>query len=213
MGRGGGSNHHTGNKVYQRIVARCKFMYKHNQDNTPLVSAILRKIKRDGIMRFLKKDGTTKLWNEIADSEAITKMKQLLRDVPQANERLDNSLPNQSDSEETWDNFLNRLLSEQQRWKQHWHSLEMVNPNKENRRSCELIHKFKSRIRCSGIAKRCRVDGEVWRSAWKEILRVCYWTNAYFPPCVFLRWEGCHRSGAFLWKLESEIWCRWFDGW
>lgn len=82
-GRGGGTNHHDGNKRYRKMVEQRKVDYVNSKRlDKPLVAldiiAQWRKQKPPG--RFLKFDDKTELWNDVGDKKAREKTSQALRE-------------------------------------------------------------------------------------------------------------------------------------
>ncbi|CAJ1966139.1 unnamed protein product [Cylindrotheca closterium] len=83
-GRGGGSNHHEGNKRYWRriLVERPGYKQLGKNDNTEkneIASAIFQDIISTG-GRFLQLDSKTKKWFNIPEKISLDKIKQALRD-------------------------------------------------------------------------------------------------------------------------------------
>jgi len=82
-GRGGGTNHHPGNKKYRKLVDCKKAVYlasaRNDKPNVSLgVVHIWRAMNPPG--RFLEQDKETKLWNDIGDEKAREKTSQALRE-------------------------------------------------------------------------------------------------------------------------------------
>ncbi len=83
-GRGGGTNHHTGNNHWRALVAANKRLYislpkkQKNLVAKSIVHAIRSQRPCGG--RFLQKDGTNKVWNDIGDIKAVEKTSQALRE-------------------------------------------------------------------------------------------------------------------------------------
>ena len=92
-GRGGGTNHHPGNKRYRKIVEDRKVEYVAcKRLDKPLVALGIirdwRGQKPPG--RFLKMDDNTGLWNDVGDKKAREKTSQALREkAPQIRLELD----------------------------------------------------------------------------------------------------------------------------
>ncbi|KAL7541590.1 hypothetical protein ACHAXR_011658 [Thalassiosira sp. AJA248-18] len=83
FGRGGGTNHHPGNKHYRKMVEDKKSKYLHSKRlDKPLVAMEIihewRSLDPPG--RFLKQDDRTKLWNDVGDKKAREKTSQALRE-------------------------------------------------------------------------------------------------------------------------------------
>lgn len=82
-GRGGGTNHHEGNKRYRRMVERRKVDYVNcKRIDKPLVALDIirewRAQKPPG--RFLKLDESSGLWHDVGDRKAREKTSQALRE-------------------------------------------------------------------------------------------------------------------------------------
>ena len=85
FGRGGGTNHHPGNKLYRQRVEDKKELYlKSKRLDKPIVAMDIIKEWRDMDPpgRFLKQDDVTKLWNDVGDKKAREKTSQALREKP-----------------------------------------------------------------------------------------------------------------------------------
>lgn len=82
-GRGGGTNHHPGNKRYREMVERRKQDYVNSKRlDKPLVALEIIKEWRtqDPPGRFLKMDDNTGLWDDVGDKKAREKTSQALRE-------------------------------------------------------------------------------------------------------------------------------------
>ena len=82
-GRGGGTNHHPGNKRYRKWVEDRKLEYVNSKRlDKPLVALeIIRKWRAQlPPGRFLKLDEKTGLWNDVGDKKAREKTSQALRE-------------------------------------------------------------------------------------------------------------------------------------
>lgn len=82
-GRGGKSNHHTGNKRFRQIVAEMKSKYRttsDKEDKTALSRAIVKYILENG-GRFLKKEAGKHCWTVMTIAEARKKTSQALRET------------------------------------------------------------------------------------------------------------------------------------
>ena len=90
-GRGGGTNHHPGNKRYRKIVETRKEDYTNSKRlDKPLVAMEIIKQWRsqDPPGRFLKQDDATGMWNDVGDKKAREKTSQALREkAPQHKEK------------------------------------------------------------------------------------------------------------------------------
>jgi len=83
FGRGGGTNHHAGNKKYRRMVEEKKELYLSSKRlDKPLVAMEIINQWRsmDPPGRFLKQDDRTKLWSDVGDRKAREKTSQALRE-------------------------------------------------------------------------------------------------------------------------------------
>ncbi|GAX12184.1 hypothetical protein FisN_1Hh110 [Fistulifera solaris] len=83
FGRGGGTNHHLGNKRYRKMVEDRKIDYVNSKRlDKPLVALDIIRIWRnqDPPGRFLKFDEKTKKWNDVGDKKAREKTSQALRE-------------------------------------------------------------------------------------------------------------------------------------
>jgi hypothetical protein len=82
-GRGGKSNHWSGNKRYRQVVSEMKAMYKNQDDKsakTDLSRAIVDYVCNYG-GRFLKKEGYTERYYVLTRAEARKKTSQALRET------------------------------------------------------------------------------------------------------------------------------------
>lgn len=82
-GRGGGTNHHSGNKRYRKMVETRKVDYVNSKRlDKPLVALEIIKEWRDQVPRgrFLKMDESTSMWNDVGDKKAREKTSQALRE-------------------------------------------------------------------------------------------------------------------------------------
>jgi hypothetical protein len=82
-GRGGGTNHHPGNKHYRRMVEDRKLDYVNSKRlDKPLVALEIIKTWRGQTPpgRFLKMDDKTGLWLDVGDKKAREKTSQALRE-------------------------------------------------------------------------------------------------------------------------------------
>ncbi len=82
-GRGGGTNHHTGNKRYRKMVEDRKLEYVNSKRlDKPLVALEIIRVWRAQLPpgRFLKLDEKTGLWNDVGDKKAREKTSQALRE-------------------------------------------------------------------------------------------------------------------------------------
>jgi hypothetical protein len=83
FGRGGGTNHHPGNKDYRKTVEDRKFDYVTSKRlDKPLVALEIIRQRRALVPpgRFLKLDEKTGLWNDVGDKKAREKTSQALRE-------------------------------------------------------------------------------------------------------------------------------------
>jgi hypothetical protein len=82
-GRGGGTNHHHGNKTYRKLVENRKLEYVNSKRlDKPLVALEIIRLWRAQLPpgRFLKLDEKTGLWNDVGDKKAREKTSQALRE-------------------------------------------------------------------------------------------------------------------------------------
>lgn len=82
-GRGGGTNHHPGNKTYRKMVEDRKLEYVNSKRlDKPLVALEIIRFWRGQVPpgRFLKLDEKTGLWNDVGDKKAREKTSQALRE-------------------------------------------------------------------------------------------------------------------------------------
>eukprot|EP00536_Pseudo-nitzschia_multiseries_P001803 jgi/Psemu1/63352/estExt_Genemark1.C_230102 len=82
-GRGGGTNHHPGNKRYRQMVEGRKHDYLYSKRlEKPVIAFDIIKKWRDQtpLGRFLKQDQETGLWNDVGDKRAREKTSQALRE-------------------------------------------------------------------------------------------------------------------------------------
>ncbi|VEU44098.1 unnamed protein product [Pseudo-nitzschia multistriata] len=82
-GRGGGTNHHPGNKRYRKMVEDRKVKYVNSKRlDKPLVALEIIKEWRAQWPpgRFLKQDEATGLWNDVGEKKAREKTSQALRE-------------------------------------------------------------------------------------------------------------------------------------
>lgn len=90
FGRGGGTNHHPGNKLYRKMVEDRKGTYLNSKRlDKPLVAmAIINDWRAmDPPGRFLKQDETTKFWDDVGDKKAREKTSQALREKTPVKQR------------------------------------------------------------------------------------------------------------------------------
>jgi len=90
FGRGGGTNHHPGNKLYRKIVEDAKDRYLASKRlDKPLVAMDIingwRALDPPG--RFLKLNDSTKLWDDVGDKKAREKTSQALREKTPVKQR------------------------------------------------------------------------------------------------------------------------------
>lgn len=90
FGRGGGTNHHPGNKRYRKIVEDRKEKYLTSKRlDKPLVAMDIINEWRalDPPGRFLKQNEVTKLWDDVGDKKAREKTSQALREKTPVKQR------------------------------------------------------------------------------------------------------------------------------
>lgn len=83
MGRGGGTNHHAGNKRYRALTETYKPRYlTASRPDKPVISmeVVERWRRQSPLGRFLKQDGSTGLWYDVGDKKAREKTSQALRE-------------------------------------------------------------------------------------------------------------------------------------
>ena len=100
FGRGGGTNHHPGNKKYRKMVEALKDKYLSSKRlDKPLVAMEIINQWRsmDPPGRFLKQDERTKLWSDVGDRKAREKTSQALREKAPS----DNPAPPRGSMKET----------------------------------------------------------------------------------------------------------------
>ena len=92
-GRGGGTNHHPGNKRYRKLVEDRKIECVNSERNDKPVVAldIVKKWRPQSPPgRFLKMDDKTGLWSDVGDKKAREKTSQALREkAPQIRRELE----------------------------------------------------------------------------------------------------------------------------
>lgn len=92
-GRGGGTNHHPGNKRYRQMVEDRKIDYVNSKrlDKPMVALGIIQEWRQqEPPGRFLKMDDKTGLWNDVGDKKAREKTSQALREkAPQIRIELD----------------------------------------------------------------------------------------------------------------------------
>lgn len=82
-GRGGGTNHHPGNKRYRKMVEERKLDYVNSKRlDKPLVALEIIKYWRsqEPPGRFLKLDEKSGMWHDVGDKKAREKTSQALRE-------------------------------------------------------------------------------------------------------------------------------------
>ena len=90
FGRGGGTNHHPGNKLYRKAVENKKQKYLSSKRlDKPLVAMEIINDWRnmDPPGRFLKQNDVTKLWDDVGDKKAREKTSQALREKTPVKQR------------------------------------------------------------------------------------------------------------------------------
>lgn len=92
-GRGGGTNHHPGNKRYRKLVEDRKIEYVNSKrlDKPVVALDIVKKWRSQSPPgRFLKMDDKTGLWSDVGDKKAREKTSQALREkAPQIRRELE----------------------------------------------------------------------------------------------------------------------------
>lgn len=82
-GRGGGTNHHPGNKRYRKMVEKRKLEYINSKrlDKPNVALKIIEEWRsQDPPGRFLKQDDSTGLWHDVGPKKAREKTSQALRE-------------------------------------------------------------------------------------------------------------------------------------
>lgn len=90
FGRGGGTNHHPGNKRYRTIVEDRKETYLTSKrlDKPMIAMDIITEWRgQDPPGRFLKQNDITKLWDDVGDKKAREKTSQALREKTPVKQR------------------------------------------------------------------------------------------------------------------------------
>jgi hypothetical protein len=109
-GRGGGTNHHLGNKTYRKMVEDRKLEYVNSKRlDKPLVALEIIRFWRSQVPpgRFLKLNEKTSLWNDVGDKKAREKTSQALREKAplirkqQEDERVEDDVEQEVSSIET----------------------------------------------------------------------------------------------------------------
>mmetsp|Transcript_14685 Transcript_14685/g.25884 ORF Transcript_14685/g.25884 Transcript_14685/m.25884 type:complete len:918 (+) Transcript_14685:243-2996(+) len=83
FGRGGGTNHHPGNKRYRKMVEdrKGKYLTSKRLDKPLVAMGIINDWRAlDPPGRFLKQDSKTKFWDDVGDKKAREKTSQALRE-------------------------------------------------------------------------------------------------------------------------------------
>ncbi|GAX28697.1 hypothetical protein FisN_33Hh027 [Fistulifera solaris] len=81
LGRGGETNHHTGNIQYRLLVKACQpaYLAAKRRDKPRIAAGIVLAVRRAG-GRFLKKDDTDAAWKDVGNVRAREKTSQALRE-------------------------------------------------------------------------------------------------------------------------------------
>lgn len=90
FGRGGGTNHHPGNKRYRKLVEekKAKYLSSKRLDKPLVAMEIINEWRAlDPPGRFLKQDEVTKLWNDVGEKKAREKTSQALREKTPVKQR------------------------------------------------------------------------------------------------------------------------------
>jgi hypothetical protein len=97
-GRGGGSNNHPGNEAFRLLVSEVKLPYVNcPKREKPLIARrVVEAVRNQNPPgRFLQKDNTTGLWNDIGDGRAREKTSQALREgAPVIRNMIDKTVEN-----------------------------------------------------------------------------------------------------------------------
>lgn len=125
-GRGGGTNHHPGNKRYRKMVEDRKLEYVNSKRlDKPLVALEIIRVWRAQIPpgRFLKLDEKTGLWQDVGDKKAREKTSQALREkAPLIRKQQEEEDGQTHDDEDV------RMLSIARAWFQHDSSSMFADP-------------------------------------------------------------------------------------
>lgn len=100
-GRGGGTNHHPGNKRFRTMVEKRKDDYVNSKRlDKPLVALeIIRDWRaQDPPGRFLKQDESTGLWHDVGDRKSREKTSQALREKGPSTKNKEQSKVDHDDS-------------------------------------------------------------------------------------------------------------------
>lgn len=81
FGRGGSSNHHSGNIQYRQLVKACQHAYlaAKRRDKPRIAAGIVLAVRKVG-GRFLKKDADNMAWRDVGNNRAREKTSQALRE-------------------------------------------------------------------------------------------------------------------------------------
>mmetsp|Transcript_16867 Transcript_16867/g.24408 ORF Transcript_16867/g.24408 Transcript_16867/m.24408 type:complete len:188 (-) Transcript_16867:172-735(-) len=80
-GRGGETNHFSGNVQYRSLVKQYQLVYlKAKRRDKPRIARLIVNIVRHRNGRFLKKDMTSNTWKDIGNTKAREKVSQALRE-------------------------------------------------------------------------------------------------------------------------------------
>jgi hypothetical protein len=81
LGRGGGTNNHSGNVAFRSIVARhqAEYLQAKKKDKVTIARRIVGLVHKNG-GKFLRKNTTSGEWEEVAEKKATEKTSQALRE-------------------------------------------------------------------------------------------------------------------------------------
>ena len=103
FGRGGGTNHHPGNRRWRQLVEDRKHEYaRQSRLEKPMVSQTIIDRWRAQVPagRFLKKNSTTGFWNDVGDKKAREKTSQALREKSSSSGSHNNNNNNNNNTDE-----------------------------------------------------------------------------------------------------------------
>lgn len=102
-GRGGATNTNEGNKRFRGIVAdhQPKYLQARKKDKAAIARSIVRIVREKG-GRFLKRNNSTGVWNDIGDKQASSKTSQALREGLEVRRNTGKSQRRNSDSSSSY---------------------------------------------------------------------------------------------------------------
>jgi len=92
FGRGAVANQHSGNKIYRKLIAIKKDLYRQSTplDQKLLVRSIFATFEREGF-RFVRMDDESKQWEEVHEDDAMDKIRQSFRESPEKKQKKSSS--------------------------------------------------------------------------------------------------------------------------